>query len=308
MENKKTETFVPTRRSFLAGAGALGASALVAGCSDSGTVNAGAPGPSPTYPAVTFGDNDILNFALNLEYLEAEFYLTAVTGKGVPGPDAGTNPGTVTGAQAIKFTDPVMQQFFVEIAQDELNHIRVLRAAISGNGGTPVSRPVIDYTAGFSGAAAAAGIASTFSPFNDPDSFAVGAFTFIDVGVAAYTGAAPLLVSNTLLDAAAGIQAAEGYHSGTIRSMIAGMAAASGSTTYLDIANKISALRAKLANGKDTMLSTTSVVYADSNALGWAHTASETLHIVYGTGGGAGVKSGGFFPQGLNGTLYTTTA
>ncbi len=307
MDNKKT-MFVPTRRSFLAGAGALGASALVAGCSDNGTVNAGAPGPSPTYPAVTFGDNDILNFALNLEYLEAEFYLTAVTGTGVPAADAGANPGSVTGAKAVTINDPVMKQFFVEIAQDELNHIRVLRAAITANSGTPVSRPVIDYTAGFSGAASAAGIASTFSPFNDADSLAVGAFTFIDVGVAAYTGAAPLLTSNKILDTAAGIQAAEGYHSGTIRSMIAGMAAAGGSSNYLTIANQISALRAKLANGKDTMLSTTSVVYADSNALGWAHTASETLHIVYGTGGGAGVKSGGFFPQGLNGTLFTTTA
>ena len=76
----------PSRRNFLAGAGAVGATALIAGCNDSSSSGpTTGQGPAPTYPALDFADNDILNFALNLEYLEAEFYLRAATGSGTLG-------------------------------------------------------------------------------------------------------------------------------------------------------------------------------------------------------------------------------
>lgn len=304
-------TFVPTRRNFLAGAGAVSAAALVSGCSSSAPVNAGGSSPSPTYPALTITDNDIMNFALNLEYLEAEVYLRASTGAGVSAADAGSSSaGSVTGGAQVNFMgNTLLQQFFYEIAQDELNHIRALRAAITSNGGSPVDRPTIDITAGFTGIAAAAGLPASFNPFGDANSIAVAAFSLVDVGLAAYTGAAPLITSSTVLNAAAGIQAAEGYHSGAIRGYIAGMAASSSTATYLNYANMIANFRATLDDGKDRTLSTTTVVFADpSNAIGWGHTTSETLHLVYGAGGGAGLAKGGFFPMGLNGTIYTTTA
>lgn len=308
-KQKNGNRFAPSRRGFLAGAGAVSAAVLVSGCGDSTPINAGGASPSPTYPPLDITDNDIMNFALNLEYLEAEVYLRAATGSGVPAADAGTNPGTVNGpTTAVTFATPLLQQFFIEIAQDELNHIRALRAAITANGGTPIDEPSIDITGGFNGLAASAQIGTTFNPFTDENSLTVGAFSLIDVGLAAYTGAAPLITSNNILNAAAGIQAAEGYHSGAIRAYIAGFASLAGNSTYLALANKVSALRATLANNKETPLSTTSVVYADGNAIGWGHTTSETLHLVYGTPGGAGVNKGGFFPNGLNGSLFTTTA
>lgn len=309
-KNKNLSSLAPTRRGFLAGAGAVGAAALISGCSSSGSVNAGGSSPSPTYPTTTISDNDILNFALNLEYLEAEFYLRGATGSGLSSADALSGAGTVTGGTAaVPNPTPAFSMYMNEIAQNELNHVRFLQAAIGGNSGTPVPRPNINFTAAFNALASAAGIASTFDPFSSMNAFLVGAFVFEDVGVTAYVGAAPALTSNTILTAAAGIAAVEAYHAAEIRSMIAGMAAASGDATYLGYANKVSALRAQLGGGNETTLSISSIVAANaSNAVGFSRTTDEVLHIVYGTGGGAGVSSGAFFPNGLNGTIYTTTS
>jgi hypothetical protein len=176
-----------SRRNFIAGAGAIGATAVIVGCGGSST-----PTPNPTKPTAPAGitDADVLNFALNLEYLEAEFYLRAATGQGLSTIDAGSGAGAVTGGSMVSFPTATLQQYAFEIAQDELNHVRFLRKAL---GSAAVARPAIDLTNSFNGLAMAAGIGSTFNPFADSNSFLVGAFVFEDVGVTAYHGAAGLL-------------------------------------------------------------------------------------------------------------------
>ncbi len=298
----------PTRRRFLAGAGAVSAAALISGCNDSN--NQSIPGnPGVPVGPINITDNDVLNFALNLEYLEAEFYMRAATGTGIPDADALTGAGAVTGGTKVPGLSAQAQSYLNELAQTELNHVRAIQATIKGNSGTPVARPAIDLTASFNALASAAGIGPSFNPFTDVNAFLVGAFVFEDVGVTAYNGAAPLLISNKILSAAAGIAAVEAYHAGNIRAQIVGNAAVAGDQTYVGYANKISALRGTLGGGNETALSPTSIVAASTaNAIGFSRSTDQVLHIVYGTAGGAGVKSGAFFPNGLNGTITTTAS
>jgi hypothetical protein len=285
-----------SRRGFLAGLGIGAGSAamtLAAGCGGGSTT------PTMTGPSgVT--DTDILNFALNLEYLEAEYYLRAATGTGLSSTDAGTNAGTVTGGTQVAFATPAIQQYAMEIANDELAHVRFLRKAL---GSAAVSRPNIDLTGSFNAAAMAAGIGAAFNPFADENSFIVGAFTFEDVGVTAYHGAAGLLTSKTYLGAAAGIMAVEAYHAAEIRTLLAGLGG-----NYLTYANKISALRAAAGGGSEVTVSGSTIVAADSNSIAFDRTTDQVLHIVYLNGTAGVVKSGGFFPNGLNGTISATAS
>ena len=306
-----------SRRTFMVGAGTA-ATSLIAGCGNSSS-SAPPTSTSPVTPTVT--DADILNFALNLEYLEAEFYLYATTGNGLSSTDAGSSAGITTlpaNFAKVSFADPYIQQYANETAQDELNHVRFLRSALTTAGATVQPRPAIDLSF-FAGLATAAGIPGAFNPFTDEYSFLVGAFVFEDVGVTAYSGAAPLITNKTsYLSPAAGIQAVEAYHAAAIRTIIAAGAASAnataGQTAALTNANAVSALRGKIsaASGNmiagETTLSTSSIVAADStNAIGFARTTDQVLHIVYGGTSGVGVTKGGFFPAGLNGTIKTTT-
>ncbi|HEX3893199.1 MAG TPA: ferritin-like domain-containing protein [Terracidiphilus sp.] len=289
-----------SRRNFLAGlgytAGTAAAVTLAAGCGSSGTMTT-TPTP-PTTPTIT--DADVLNFALNLEYLEAEFYLRAVTGSGLSDADAGTGAGAVTGGAQVPFKTTALQQYAMEIANDELAHVRFLRKAL---GTAAVSRPAIDLTNSFNAAATAAGIGSMFNPFADESSFVVGAFTFEDVGVTAYHGGAGLLTDKGNLAAAAGIMATEAYHAAEIRTLLTQLGG-----NYLTYANQISGLRAAAGGGAEVTVAGNTIVAADSNSIAFDRTTDQVLHIVYLNATPGVVKSGGFFPQGMNGTISASAS
>lgn len=323
-----------SRRHFIAGASSVAAATALAGC---GSNSAALPVTSSSYT-----DNDILNFALNLEYLEAEFYLRAATGAGLSSADAGSGAGTVTVPSSTKVPglSTAQQNIVNELAYTEQEHVRFLRSALGTNA---VSRPAIDFVAGFSGGVTAANsltsslpsIPTSFSPWASFDAFAVGAFLFEDVGVTAYNGAAPLIstagIKAGLLAAAAGIMAVEAYHGGLVRSYLIGNGIVQGTTAYPYplYANRIELVRAALGGGNETALAGfnaapstvatvpvtgSTVVPADNNALAYHRTTDQVLHIVYGTFSttagsttdAAGVSSGGFFPSGVNGNIKTT--
>ena len=103
----------------------------------------------------TITDADILNFALNLEYLEAEFYCHAAFGHGLGSSLIGGTGtlGGVTGGHRVPFKSKKTRQIAREIAYDEIHHVQFLRTAL---GGARVSRPAIDLKHSFTAAAKAA--------------------------------------------------------------------------------------------------------------------------------------------------------
>jgi hypothetical protein len=321
-----------SRRKFLAGVGAsAGAVAAlnIAGCG--GSTNNGVT-VMPTIPTQTPTDADILNFALNLEYLEASFYLYAATGSGLQASDttAGSassyqTVGTVTAGDAAQVSGltPAQQDILNEIAFEEQAHVRFLRSAL---GSAAIPMPDIDLSF-FGPLAVAATIttaatgAGSFNPFSSFDYFLVGAFIFEDVGVTAYSGAAPALTSPANLNYAAGILAVEAYHAAYVRTTITAIAStvvsgAQPNASLLTIANQVSTLRATLGGGNETALTLapitlptsgnyapTSIVAASTSAaVAFARTPQQVLAIVYGTAT-ANAASGGFFPSGLNGNV-----
>lgn len=250
-------------------------------------------------------DTDILNFALNLEYLEAQFYTLATTGKTIDQVGVGITGGggaaggsvTVKANAMVPFSTPLLQQFAGELAKEEQNHVTFLRTAL---GSGVVAMPNLDLQNSFNALAGAAGLGSTFDPFASEANFLLGAFIFEDVGVTAYLGAAGLLSNKTYLDKAAGILAVEAYHAGSIRLRVfqAGSEAQAA-------ASKIAAARALLDGagnddvGVGVSQGAATIVDANSDAMAFARTTSQVLKIVYG-GGSAG---GAFYPNGLNGNI-----
>ena len=304
-----------SRRRFLSGLGLSAGAVAVIGCGGDSHSQPVTPPPSGGGTTTGPSDADVLNFALNLEYLEAEFYLRAATGNGLSAADMGANPGATTGGSQVNFTDPAIKAYAMEIAADELAHVQFLRMALTQAGATPVDKPAIDLMNSFNAAASAAAIGPSFNPFADQTSFILGAFIFEDVGVTAYNGAVKYLLANnntTILSAAAAIHATEAYHAAEIRTLLVYMDAATPSAGLLATAGKISALRgaASAASGgsaAEVAPTSKTIVACDSNSLAFPRTTDQVLDIVYLNATGMAATKGGFYPNGMNGAITAST-
>lgn len=223
------------------------------------------------YAATTITDTDILNFALNLEYLEAEFYSMATYGStllelGVltkaeeSGPTTGGNMVPDFGASPLAFLATALRE-------NEIAHVKYLRSTL---GSAAVLKPTID-------------LAALGYGFSSVDSWLELARQFEDVGVSAYLGAAPLISNKTYLGAAAAILATEAQHSGSIRLACIDNQVTSPAVDSLDV----------------PPTQQTPYDVSSSNALSIPRTTAQVLNIVY----HGGHCSGGFYPDGMNGTI-----
>lgn len=171
------------RRSFLKYAALVGVGgALVA----SGTTALAAASPSPSAsPADSgssqFGTGDIgiLNYALTLEYLEAEFYQKGLAAN-ILGDDA-------------KYVTP--------IAAHEAAHVQALTATLQKLGATPATKPTFKFPD---------------TTFTDKATFLKTAVTFEETGVKAYHGQVTLIKDAAILGAAASIAGVESRHAAVL--------------------------------------------------------------------------------------------
>jgi hypothetical protein len=134
---------------------------------------------------------DVLNFALTLEELEAEFYVMGMNASGlIPEMD---------------------RQIFGTIRGHEVAHVEFLRNTL---GTEAVAKPTFDFTAG-----------GMFAPFTDYEQFKALSQAFEDTGVRAYKGQAPVLLqSKPVLRAALQIHSVEARHASEVRRLRGGFA------------------------------------------------------------------------------------
>ena len=320
------------RRRLLGNLGLLGAGAVMTACGGSVVGQVGAQQTGDDYDAA------ILNFALNLEYLEAAYYLAAVGRLGeLPGYDpdkvilpdgyTGTDPSTSLYApsaglkpQTITKVTELVGNYANETAQDELNHVLFLRTALKAAGAPVADLPVVNLSSSFVAAATAAdsfadgglGIdPAGFNPFANDTFFLHGAFIFEDVGVTAYKGAAKFITNPDYLEAAAGILGVEAYHAGLIRTFLyvsdSRIDYRYGGIDIWKVVGAISDARdaldgtADLDQGiiNDPAGVPVNIVPTDSNSIAFSRTPLQVAKIVY-LSPDAAVSDASFFPQGIS--------
>jgi hypothetical protein len=228
-------------------------------------------------------DVDILNFALNLEYLEAEFYTVATTGLTIDHfgitITGGGNAGATTGGSQVPFiSNSLIGKVALELAADERYHVALLQNTITSLGGIPIAKPAINLAA----------LGSTF--YATETDFLALSRVFEEIGVTAYGGAAGLILNKTVLGYAARILATEAEHVGFIRALI----------------NQYGVMTSPL-DAVDVVPPPTGSQYfsTNSDAITAVRTPGEVLYIAL---GGASTTTGGFFPAGVNGSLNTSSA
>ena len=153
---------------------------LRSGLALAGVYGATAVGPFVGRALAQGIDVEILQFALTLEFLEAEFYARA-------------RDELVLQGDVAELTE--------ELLDNETQHVETLSALIGKMGGTPVEKPRFDFGDAY---------ASTESYLRQSN-------LFEDTGVSAYNGAAPLLQDPDVLAAAGSIVQVEARHAALVR-------------------------------------------------------------------------------------------
>ncbi|KAF3324675.1 desiccation-related protein PCC13-62-like isoform X1 [Carex littledalei] len=265
-------------------------------------------------------DVELLQFALNLEYLETEWFLNGALGYGLDTVEprlAGGGPVPL-GARAARL-DNVTREIIAEFGYQEVGHLRAIKSTV---GGFP--RPLIDLRAHvfakIMDSAFGYNLDPPFNPYHSTINYLIASYLIPYVGLVGYVGASPNIngyVSKGLL---AGLLAVESGQDAVIRTFLYQRAneivLPYKNLTVADFTTHISRLRNQLGScgNKDEGIlvdrssgaerrTSSNVLSADGNSVAYRRTPAEILRIVYGTGDES--RPGGFLPRGGGGTIAT---
>jgi hypothetical protein len=276
--------------------GAAAGAGMMSGCSTSNSVAA-------TTTATT-AQTDLLNFALNLKFLQATFYSFVVKGTDLTG-SAVTNSGAVTNAPAaLTFTGTNAAQItdmLNEIYYDEKNHVSTLISLLSSS---VVFRPAINLAA--------------FGTITATNALSI-ARLLEDVVVTAYANLVTSLSSSDIT-VISQILGADSNHAGILRltalqnpTIAANIKADSQDVLPFDPGTNVLAAAGPTASGGFfAVAGVTTATTATPQGFAFLRTTSQALSVLYGTvpsGNTAvtlatsGTTSGGFFPSGVTGNI-----
>ncbi|GMP73288.1 hypothetical protein CsSME_00031082 [Camellia sinensis var. sinensis] len=267
--------------------------------------------------AIPVSDIDLLEFPLNLEYLEAEFFLWGSLGYGLDSiaPNltmGGPPPVGTTKARLDPFTKDVILQF----AFQEVGHLRAIKNTVRG-----FPRPLLNLSAEAFGnvmnSAFGRALKPAFDPYANELNFLLASYVIPYVGLTGYVGANPKLQSPISKRLVAGLLAVESGQDAVIRGLLYERAREKVKPYGITVAaftDRISELRNKLGSAgvKDEGLIVPTfqgaegklrgnVLAGDQNSVGYDRTPEEILRIIYSSGDEH--VPGGFYPKGADGRI-----
>ncbi|CAN8302828.1 unnamed protein product [Cochlearia groenlandica] len=275
------------------------------------------PDEPTTTTNCTDKDRKLLEFPLNLEYLEAEFFLFGALGFGLDkvAPNLTMGGPSPIGAQKANL-DPFTRDIILQFAWQEVGHLRAIKKTVKG-----FARPQLDLSiksfAKVMDKAFGKKLMPPFNPYANSFNYLIASYLVPYVGLTGYVGANPKLQCPASRKLVAGLLGVESGQDAVIRTMLYARATHIVYPYGIPVAaftDMISDLRNKLGKGgvKDEGLIVPkakgaerqvvgNVLAGDESSLAFDRTPEEILRIVYGSGNES--VPGGFYPQGADGEI-----
>ncbi|KAM6565732.1 hypothetical protein CsatA_024860 [Cannabis sativa] len=253
---------------------------------------------SDNYGSVPNSDVDLLEFPLNLEYLEAEFFLFGALGYGLDkvAPNLSKGGPPPIGAKKANL-DSLTKDIILQFGWQEVGHLRAIQNTVKG-----FPRPLLNLSSSSFAQVMDSAFGRKLRPPFDP-----------------YANSINFLLASYLL--VGGLLGVESGQDAVIRALLYERAMTKVKPygiTVADFTNQISDLRNQLGHGglKDEGLVVPpfqgaegrvagNVLAGDRYSLSYGRTPEEILRIVYGGNGDEHVV-GGFYPKGANGHIATS--
>ncbi|CAH9105279.1 unnamed protein product [Cuscuta epithymum] len=267
--------------------------------------------------ALPKGDVDLLEFPLNLEYLEAEFFLWGAFGYGLDkfAPNLSSGGPPPVGVTSAKLS-PLVKDIIAQFGFQEVGHLRAIKETVPG-----FPRPLLNLSketfATIMDKALGHPLKPPFDPYANDINYLIASYLVPYVGLTGYVGANPKLHSHTAKKLVAGLLGVESGQDAVLRTLLYQRRkeqVVPYGITVAEFTEHISRLRNKLGKEglKDEGLivkptigpegkTSGNILAGDSHSLAYDRSPEEILRIVYGSE--KENRPGGFYPKGAHGRI-----